>query len=202
MRRIFVKPPPRATCSCVSFRAQDKPPLSQPESPKNGAPGAVFLRLALTRAVRNSTRTFFHVVAPTIARPIRFPGELAASKLPERFGSDAPSIRAGDLHRTPETACMKPGSGSPFFRSVPQGNPSEGRPHQLVRRRASWARDELVSGRLVFQDRSFREFPVFHVAPQRDEQFARHATIPIRRNRRLPRPNLPWYHWASALSGW
>jgi hypothetical protein len=26
-------------------------------------------------------------------------------------------------HRTPETACMKPGSGSPFSGSVPRGNP-------------------------------------------------------------------------------
>ena len=53
---------------------------------------------------------------------------LAASRSQERFGSYAPSIRAGEqsLHRTPETACMKPESVSLLW-SVPLlGEPRRG----------------------------------------------------------------------------
>ena len=76
---------------------------------------------------------------------------------------------------------MKPGSGSPFSGSVPRGNPG------LLRRPApAWppartrAPDEFsatASGRLVGDDRSFGDFPVFDVAPKRHEQFARNRDV-------------------------
>ena len=76
---------------------------------------------------------------------------------------------------------MKPGSGSPFFRSVPYGEPeckAETRTSLVVH--ASHAPDECVnvSGRLALHDRSFGEFPVFHVAPERNEQLARQRDNP------------------------
>ena len=70
---------------------------------------------------------------------------------------------------------MKPGSGSPFFRSVPLGNPgAKTETRTSVDVRASRAPDECVdvSGRLAFHNRSFRDFPVFHIVPEGNEQFA------------------------------
>ena len=75
---------------------------------------------------------------------------------------------------------MKPGSGSPFFRSVPLGNPGEGRRPAPAWTSARYVRGRIlwVSGRLAFHDRSFGDFPVFHVVPEGDEQFARQRHNP------------------------
>src|SRR6266849_8934368 len=92
------------------------------------------------------------------------------------------------MHRTPETAYMKPGSGSPFFRSVPLGNPGEGRRPAPAWRPRVMCADECsdVSGRLGRHDRSFGDFPVFHIVPEGNEQFARQ-----RDNPNAPEPTTP-----------
>jgi hypothetical protein len=54
-------------------------------------------------------------------------------------------------HRTPEIASMKPGSGSPFFRSVPLGNPRRGTETRTSSDvRASPARDEDALGQAAW----------------------------------------------------
>ena len=105
----------------------------------------------------------------------------------------ATSIRAGERgHRTPETVCMKPGSGSPLSLFGSGGEPiesSETRTSSVVprRRRAQDASaNDYIAG---FTRAPSGSSPCSTYRHKAMSSLRASATIPIRRSRRPPPPN-------------
>jgi hypothetical protein len=119
------------------------------------------------------------------------------------FGSDVPSIRVGARHRSTRNSCWKPGRrvppSYPRFRAGTRSSRrgratsscARGAPRAARRSQAAWPFTIAPSG--ISPCSTYRHSAI--------SSFRASATIPMRRCRRLPRPNLSSYQRVSALVG-
>jgi hypothetical protein len=179
--------------SSVFLHLQDTPPLGRRSGPliRNGARGggkhkpreATFY----TRVAWRSRRRAHPLLAASRCRSRLAPTYLLSVSV--RRWHQAPETRAGSLEARPS-----------FSPSVPVGTRS------IRRGRAPACARELAAARCRYATEPFTTAP-FGISPcstyrhSAMSSFRARATIPMRRSRRLPRPNFSSYHCVSALVG-
>jgi hypothetical protein len=176
MRRVVVKPP--------------------------GFPQVFFCLERHLRRCPGAGASMFNCQRPTTARQTDPTRELAASISQEPFGSHAPSIRVGAMHRAPETAFGEAWERVPLLAHGSTWEPGvfDGDAHQLGIARP--ARDVFLRYTAdAFSCAPSGTVPVSTYRQSAMRSFRARATMPMRRIRFPPPPNRSRYQRLSALVG-